>query len=221
MKRQFTILISFVLMFFLLPISASADMWDEAYETGFEEGYSLGWADAECAMEYEGRDLRPNSSYSNTSKELDEAYDDGYEWGYEKGYEQGKSDALAQDISPQISKARKETFWLTLGFAFFFVKPMFEVFADALSTSKIKHAAAKPIHNTSTEIHTHQIHNDQFEGQCLKFIDYRNSVLILIFNPGGEYHYRDVPQHVYAGLIASASKEQYFHNNIKGKYPTF
>ena len=82
MKKTFQLL---VLLLFLatIPVSAYADAWDDGWEVGFEEGYHVGWADAECAMEYEGNGASSQKQDSSNNGVI--AYNDGYKAGYSKG----------------------------------------------------------------------------------------------------------------------------------------
>lgn len=43
-------------------------------------------------------------------------------------------------------------------------------------------------------------------------------VLEIIFNNGRIYQYRDVPRDVYEGLMAAASKGNYFQENVRGEF---
>ena len=55
----------------------------------------------------------------------------------------------------------------------------------------------------------------------ISFIDYRDSVLIIIFRGGKEVHHYDVPVSAYNNLMSSASKYEYYKINIQDKYPKY
>lgn len=59
------------------------------------------------------------------------------------------------------------------------------------------------------------------DSTAFSFIDYQNTVLILMFRTGGEYHYYNVPKHVYEELLSAPSKGKYYHENIKDQYPYY
>ena len=59
------------------------------------------------------------------------------------------------------------------------------------------------------------------DSTAFSFIDYQNTVLILVFRSGGEYHYYDVPKNIYEGLLSAPSKGRYYHEHIKDKYPYY
>lgn len=82
MKKMLLILALF-LFFSTIPVRAYADSWDDGWEVGFEEGYHVGWADAECAMEYDGN--AASSQKQDSSNHDVGAYNDGYKAGYSKG----------------------------------------------------------------------------------------------------------------------------------------
>jgi hypothetical protein len=58
-------------------------------------------------------------------------------------------------------------------------------------------------------------------GPEISFIDYRDSVLIIIFRGGKEVHHYDVPVSAYNNLISSASKYEHYKNNIQDRYPKY
>ena len=45
-----------------------------------------------------------------------------------------------------------------------------------------------------------------------------NQVLEIEFRSGSVYHYIDVPDDKYQGLMSAVSKGQYFHDNIINQY---
>lgn len=100
-KRLLQIILTYAVVACILPAPANASSWEdqlnEAWQIGFEEGYSVGWGDAECAMEYGDNGYSSNNSY--TPDELDEAYDDGYGKGYadgrEDGFDEGYDDGMS------------------------------------------------------------------------------------------------------------------------------
>ena len=55
----------------------------------------------------------------------------------------------------------------------------------------------------------------------ISFLDYRDSTLIVIFKNGSEYRNYDVPKSVYEAFKAAESKEAYYNEHIKGKYPRY
>lgn len=46
-----------------------------------------------------------------------------------------------------------------------------------------------------------------------------SQTLEIEFNNGGVYQYAGVPEGEYEGLMNAGSKGQYFHANIKNRYP--
>lgn len=76
-KRLLIIVVAVIVCTAILPICVYASSWedqlDDSWQIGFEEGYSVGWEDAECAME------------SYAEDKLDEAYDYGYSDGFKAG----------------------------------------------------------------------------------------------------------------------------------------
>jgi hypothetical protein len=42
--------------------------------------------------------------------------------------------------------------------------------------------------------------------------------MTIVFKGGGRYSYADVPESVYAGLLAAPSPGSYFAQNVKDKY---
>ena len=62
---------------------------------------------------------------------------------------------------------------------------------------------------------------DTVESSMLHAIGYDPELRVLevIFNSGGIYLYRDVPQDVYDALMSADSKGQYFHEVIRERYP--
>ena len=60
-----------------------------------------------------------------------------------------------------------------------------------------------------------------YESSVFSFIDYQNTVLILKFKSGGEYHYYNVPKYIYDDFLAAPSKGKYYHDRIKNKYPYY
>lgn len=51
-------------------------------------------------------------------------------------------------------------------------------------------------------------------------VGYEGNTLEIAFHNGGVYHYANVPQQIYQGLMAAGSKGSFFHQNIKDVYPT-
>lgn len=49
--------------------------------------------------------------------------------------------------------------------------------------------------------------------------DADSQTLEIEFNHGGVYQYAGVPGGEYDGLMSAGSKGQYFHTNIKNRYP--
>jgi hypothetical protein len=49
--------------------------------------------------------------------------------------------------------------------------------------------------------------------------DQGSQTLETVFSTGGIYRYTGVPKHVYAGLLAAASKGRYMQDHIIGVYP--
>ena len=56
----------------------------------------------------------------------------------------------------------------------------------------------------------------------LSQVCYDTSTLTLevSFRSGGVYHYSNVPQHVYIGLMSASSHGSYFAQYVKNRYPT-
>lgn len=50
--------------------------------------------------------------------------------------------------------------------------------------------------------------------------EHEGEVLVIMFRDGSAYGYRGVPVKVFEDLKAAPSKGTYFHQRIKGKYPT-
>lgn len=46
------------------------------------------------------------------------------------------------------------------------------------------------------------------------------STLEVEFHTGSVYEYDRVPGHVHVGLMGASSKGEYFHDNIRDRYPT-
>lgn len=129
MRKLICLLITTIIAFSFMPAVAHADSWDDGYETGFDEGYQVGWADAECAMEY-GDNGYGGSSRSYSLSDLDDAYNEGEEWGYQRGYDDGRADALKEDIAPRISEARKETLIIAIVVYFLFLRSIVETIIE-------------------------------------------------------------------------------------------
>ena len=57
-------------------------------------------------------------------------------------------------------------------------------------------------------------------SSCLTDIGYDHEarVLMLGFQHGGVYRYRDVPPFVFEGLMNAASLGQYFQRHVRGSY---
>lgn len=53
----------------------------------------------------------------------------------------------------------------------------------------------------------------------VSFIDYRDSILIVMFKNGLEYRHYDVPRHIYEEFKTAQSAEDYYNSHIKNKYP--
>lgn len=49
--------------------------------------------------------------------------------------------------------------------------------------------------------------------------DSESSTLEIVFRRGGVYHYSEVPEEIYRGLMAAPSRGVYFSHHIKDKYP--
>jgi hypothetical protein len=64
---------------------------------------------------------------------------------------------------------------------------------------------------------------DTVESSMLHAVGYDPELRVLevIFNSGGIYLYRDVPQDVYAGLMSADSKGQYFLEVVRQRYPNW
>ncbi len=54
---------------------------------------------------------------------------------------------------------------------------------------------------------------------CSVGYDPDSQILEIEFSHGGVYQYPGVPQAEYEGLMNAGSKGQYFHSNIKNRYP--
>jgi hypothetical protein len=54
---------------------------------------------------------------------------------------------------------------------------------------------------------------------CSVGYDPDSQTLEIEFNHGGVYQYSGVPEGEYQGLMNAGSKGQYFHANIKSRYP--
>ena len=54
---------------------------------------------------------------------------------------------------------------------------------------------------------------------CSVGYDPHSQTLEIEFNHGGVYQYAGVPEGEYEGLMNAGSKGQYFHANIKNRYP--
>ena len=54
---------------------------------------------------------------------------------------------------------------------------------------------------------------------CSVGYDPGSQTLEIEFNHGGVYQYAGVPEGEYEGLMSAGSKGQYFHANIKNRYP--
>lgn len=112
LNRLLQLVLAYAVIAFILPVPANATSWedqlDESWQLGFEEGYSLGWADAECAIEHGDNGYSPNNSY--TPDELDESYDEGYKSGHNVGYAKGVEDGVTQ-------AEETPTHWIVYAFA--------------------------------------------------------------------------------------------------------
>lgn len=199
------------------------DTYQEAKNSGRRGCYSCNptsWYDNSGASISSAKKDRSQYNAGYTAG-LDAGYDEGYDYGYDRGYdvgyEQGKSDTLLNDINPQIRKTRRNTFWWTLALNYFFIHPIFSELVMEIedrkkkkqSNIKVSSAIQKPIPATPVI------------GTELSFIDFRDSVLIIIFNGGKEVHHYDVPVSVYNGLMSSPSKFEYYKTNIQNKYPKY
>ena len=49
-------------------------------------------------------------------------------------------------------------------------------------------------------------------------VGYENGTLHVRFHSGGLYEYNNVPVSLYNGLMSAASRGQYFHAHIRGRY---
>ncbi|MFG2948486.1 KTSC domain-containing protein [Streptomyces adustus] len=52
----------------------------------------------------------------------------------------------------------------------------------------------------------------------VRSVGYADEILEVEFHSGSVYQYRGVPEHVYTGLIAAASKGTYLDRMVKGAY---
>lgn len=50
--------------------------------------------------------------------------------------------------------------------------------------------------------------------------DSESRILEIEFHSGGIYHYANVPEAIYRGLMQASSKGSYFHRNIRDRYST-
>lgn len=77
MRNRILLLVAFfAISLCVLPVVSDASSWedkiDEAWEAGYEEGYFVGWAEAEYALE----------------ENISDAYDYGYSDGFQAGIEE-------------------------------------------------------------------------------------------------------------------------------------
>ena len=199
------------------------DTYQEATNSGRRGCYSCNpssWHDNSGASISSAKKDRSqyNAGYTaGLDAGYDEGYDYGYDRGYDEGYEQGKSDTLLNDINPQIRRTRKNTFWWTIALDIFFIHPFLTELVMEIedrkkkkqSNVKVSSAIQKPIPAAPVT------------GTEISFIDFRDSVLIIIFKGGKEVHHYDVPVSVYNGLMSSPSKFEYYKTNIQNKYPKY
>lgn len=203
-----------------------------------------------CSPQYTGSDFRvgKTSRWTNSNPMIQSALEDEYQGGYRDGYEKGKNKGYDEgyesgmtagaykerlELYEELEKEKTNSFWGGIIFSFFVLFPILSIVLESLPKKKDKatimkeelykkygapNSQATQIPNRTTSI-AHQ--TNELDSSAISFIDYRNNVLILIFKSGKEYHYMGIPQHVYNELLDSPSKEKYFHDNIKGKYPTF
>lgn len=65
-----------------------------------------------------------------------------------------------------------------------------------------------------------KIHKQSFDSTSIASATYAapRQTLELQFRGGRTYRYFDVPPSIYAGLLDAASKGQFFHRSIRGRY---
>lgn len=145
-------------------------------------------------------------------------YEEGRKVGYSSGYEMGKSDTLKNDITPQIEKTRKNTIIWTLVLNYLFVRPIFQevVFSisDSIEKKKSQPRRQEDSSKTFVKKQVSVVHTNE-----IRFIDYRDTVLIVIFSNGREVHHYDVPEDIYNGFMTSPSKIDYYNNWIADEFP--
>jgi len=106
MKRISVVLFIFFLVSFI-PLSTSADSWDDGWQIGFDEGYSVGYDDGQNNLSKDaytsvydsgfddGKKAGYNSGYDDGIKQSSKSgqekdYENGYKEGYQIGYEEGR-----------------------------------------------------------------------------------------------------------------------------------
>lgn len=199
------------------------DTYQEAQNSGRRGCYSCNpssWYDNSGASISSAKKDRSQYNAGYTAG-LDAGYDEGYDYGYDRGYdvgyEQGKSDTLLNDINPQIRKTRRNTFWWTLALNYFFIHPIFSELVMEIEDRQKKKKSCAKVPNTDQNPKPVSF----VSSKEIKFADYRDTVLIVIFENGKEFHHYDVPVTVYDNLMSASSKYDYYITHIQNKYPKY
>jgi hypothetical protein len=194
-----------------------------------------------------GKTSRWTSSDPKTQSKLEDEYKGGYSAGYEKGekagynigYEDGLVDGARQersDLYEELERKEKASFWSGVSFSFFVALPILSIVIESLPKKKDKATIMReelfqkygiPDSPATKTVKTSKVSAPNInqmtydESSVFSFIDYRDTVLILVFKSGGEYHYYDVPKSIYEDLLSAPSKGRYYHEHIKDQYPYF